>query len=241
MGAYPVHRVVALPISTPIGELIALLDREVPRGTLLHMMASEVEMEGEEWPWDALAILELHPDTAMVGGRVSDTSDRIVAAGEYFGFGGACGCPDVGRATADPGYFAQMWKQRSTSAAATILTVIEPDLVRLAYERFNSEPMSLPFLGAWCGLAAAESGHRVVYSPFLSATTFLDRASWDARTTAAEVIAFARCAIGFIPDTRFLSPLLSLDPASPYTPSSEGEREAFLKQALPSVFHLEGS
>ncbi len=238
MRSYPVHRVATLPISTPVQELIALLDSEVPPGALLHVMTSEVEMENEQWPWEALAILELHSDTVMVGGRVSDISQQIVAAGEYFGFGGACGCPDVGRATTDPGYFAQMWKRRSTSAVSTMLAVIEPDLVRMAHDRFNNEPMSLSFLGAWCGLAAAESGTRVVYSPFLSATTHLDRASWDVRTNAGEMLAFASRARRFLPDTRFLSPLLSLDPERPYVPSSESERRAFLQQALPSVFHL---
>ena len=72
MGSYPGHRFLELPLTTPLRELVALLRDEAPPGTLLHLVASDIRMEGEEWPWEALSIFELHPDTAMVGGRVSD-------------------------------------------------------------------------------------------------------------------------------------------------------------------------
>ena len=61
----------------------------------------------------------------MVGGRVLDERGRIITAGEYFGFGGACGCPDAGRAGADAGYASHLWRQRSVSAVSSLLAVID--------------------------------------------------------------------------------------------------------------------
>ncbi len=48
----------------------------------------------------------------------------ILEAGRYFGFGGVCGCPNRGRSLSDPGYFSQMWKQRSVSAVSIQFAVM---------------------------------------------------------------------------------------------------------------------
>jgi hypothetical protein len=217
VSGYVSHEVVSLSLDARVGELSGLVAREAARGALVHLVAGGVEMEGEEWPWEALAIMELHSDTVVVGGRVYDEGKRIVAAGEYFGFGGDCDCPDIGRHIEDPGYFAYMWKQRSVSAASTMLAIVEAAFLR---ETIDSAPAeaTLAFLGAWTGAHAARKHKRVVYSPHVSGRGAVDRAAWEGLVTSAEREAFVRWNADVIPERRFLSPLLSLEPASAYQP-----------------------
>jgi SAM-dependent methyltransferase len=198
-------------------------------GVLIHIIWSEITFD-EEGAWDALGLFELHPDTAVVGGRVLDKERRVVAAGEYFGFGGICAAPDIGRAEHDPGYFGQMWKQRSVSAVSTMNAVVEASFLLESLRALDGEPVSIPFLGAWLGATAALAGRRVVYTPFLAGTTHASRAEWEQSITNEEHRAFAKRFAALLPETRYISRLLSLDPARPYAPSSEEERDEALSR-----------
>jgi SAM-dependent methyltransferase len=215
--SYPRHEVVGLPLTaTPI-DLSDVIRQHGEPGALVQLVAAGIELEGDEWPWEAIALMELHPDTVMVAGHVFDHNSRIIAAGEYFGIGGDCGCPDVGRPVQDPGYFAQMWKQRSVSAASTILAVT--DGVFLDQALAATPPgATLRFLGAWAGAHAARTHRRVVYSPHISGRGRLDRAAWDREITSEERAAFRRLNADLIPELRFLSPMLSLAPDTLYEP-----------------------
>jgi Glycosyl transferase family 2/Methyltransferase domain len=215
--SYPRHSAVAFPLSAPLNELSDLIRRNAEPGALVQFVAANVELEGDEWPWEAIALMELHPDTVMVAGRVSDQTKRIVAAGEYFGFGGACGCPDVGRAVHDPGYFAQMWSQRSVSAASTILAIADSAFLD---EVLDATPKDATprFFGAWAGAHAARTQRRVVYSPHISGRGRVDRAAWDREITTVERAAFVRLNTDLLPEARFFSPMLSLAPNTRYEP-----------------------
>jgi Glycosyl transferase family 2/Methyltransferase domain len=217
--SYPRHSAVAVPLSAPLSELSDLIRGQAEPGALVQLVAAGVELEGDEWPWEAIALMELHPDTAMVAGRVFDQTNRIVAAGEYFGFGGDCGCPDVGRAVHDPGYFAQMWSQRSVSAASTILTIADSNFLDDALDATPADA-TLRFFGAWAGAYAARTQRRVVYSPHISGRGRLDRAAWDREITSEERAAFTQQNADLIPELRFLSPMLSLAPNTVYEPMS---------------------
>ena len=180
--------------------------------------------------------MELYSDTVMVGGRVIDGADTVAAAGEFLGVGGDCGCADIGRSVRDPGYFGQMWKQRSVSAIPTMLALAEPSFVLHVLDTLPPEA-SLPFFGAWAGAKAARIGARIVYTPHLVGRTTSSRAAWDALITPDERRAFTATNRDVIPETRYLSPLLSLDPAKPYEPSSVDAREAVLRRwrVIPAV------
>jgi hypothetical protein len=221
------HATISLPRTSALGSLTEFAASAEERGALVCLMASGTEPDSEAWSWEAQGLFELHPDTAMVAGR-AHFNGHIVAAGDYFGFGGTCGCPDVGRAIGDPGYFAQMWKQRSVSAGCSILAVVDPTLIRIVVDLFGDQPSSLSFIGAWCGLAAARTGRRVVYSPFVSGKVSWSRDAWDSAVSVAELRAFRRCAGDLIPETGFFSPCLSLDPHTPYLPATSAERAAVL-------------
>ncbi|MBI3514708.1 MAG: hypothetical protein HY060_11700, partial [Proteobacteria bacterium] len=104
----------------------------------------------------------------MVGGRIVGSGGRISAAGAYFGYGDGCDCPDVGRRLEDPGYQAQMWLQRSVGAVSSALAVIDPACLIETLTAEPAAPLSLAYLGAWCGATARRAGRRVIYTPFLA-------------------------------------------------------------------------
>ncbi|MEJ0070477.1 MAG: hypothetical protein WDO24_19150 [Pseudomonadota bacterium] len=51
------------------------------------------------------------------------------SAGGYFGYGGGCDSPDIGRDLDAPGYQAQAWQQHTVSAVSSELAVLDPALL----------------------------------------------------------------------------------------------------------------
>jgi hypothetical protein len=170
-------------------------------------MGRDVQIEDPEWRREAAGLFELHPDVVMIGGRIRNNKGIITEAGRCFGFAGPCGCPDRGRAYSDPGYFGQVWKQRSVSAVSTQFAVVRASfLCELLLQ--IPESASVAFLGAWAGALALRTGKRVVYSPFLSGVSDLD---WETLADPAEQGLFASMNRDIIPDRRFYSRNLSLE------------------------------
>ncbi|MBV9296116.1 MAG: glycosyltransferase [Acidobacteriaceae bacterium] len=173
---------------------------------LVHFRGEDLQVEDDEWPWEALGIFELHPDAVMIGGRIRNRNGLISDAGRYFGFGKACGCPDRGRSFLDPGYFALMFKQRSVSMVSIQFAVMKAAFLA---ELLHGLPQgaSLPFLGAWAGTLARRTARRVVYTPFLSGVSDLD---WETVVNPVERNLFVEMNRDIIPDHRFYSRDLSL-------------------------------
>jgi hypothetical protein len=194
------------------------------RNGFVQLIGDDLEINDPEWRQEALSLFELHPEVVMIGGRIRDRQGIITEAGRYFGFAGPCGCPHRGRRFADPGYFGQMWKQRSVSAVSTQCSIVRASFL---YEvlRHVPEQASLAFFGAWAGALAARCGKRVVYSPFLSAVSDLD---WDTLIDPAEEALFARVNRDIIPDRRFYSRNLSLE-----RPFAFGSPEVVLHESGP--------
>jgi glycosyltransferase involved in cell wall biosynthesis len=187
-------------------DLLPLAREMAAQGGLIQFLGEDVEIENPAWQWEALGLFELHPGTVMAGGRIRNRNGVITEAGRYFGYAGACGCPNRGRTAADPGYFTQMWKQRSVSAVSTQFAVI--DAAFLA-ELLNDLPrISTVFLGAWAGARALRTCRRVVYSPFLSGISDRD---WEPFFDADEQKLFTELNRDLIPDRRFYSRSLSLE------------------------------
>ena len=146
----------------------------------------------------------------MVGGRIRNSRGEVMSAGLVLGFDGGAGCPDAGRPAIDPGYFAQMVKQRSVSAVSSQFAV-----VRARFLRELPANASIPFLGAWAGAAALRLQKRIVYSPFLSAASSVE---WDGLVTASEREAFQNANRDILPDPRYYSRYLGLRRESAYKP-----------------------
>lgn len=207
-GPVPISSVVLGSDINPRSHARAILD-VAERGGLVQLAGEDVRIDGSEWQQEAQMLFELHPELVMIGGRIRNSKGVVLEAGRYFGFGGVCGCPYRGRSFSDPGYFGQMWKQRSVSAVATQFAVVRASFLADCLTE-APEPASLAFLGAWAGALAMRTGKRVAYSPFLSGVSETD---WEMLAEAAEVALFARINRDLIPDRRFYSRNLSLQKA----------------------------
>jgi glycosyltransferase involved in cell wall biosynthesis len=196
---------VELPIDAGLEKL-----RKIAGDGLVCLVSEDLQIDRNDWLWDAISLFEKHPDTGMVGGRIRNSRGKIVSAGLVLGFEGDAGCPDTGRPAIDPGYFAQMWKQRSVSAVSSQFAV-----VRASFLRELPGDISIPFLGAWAGAAALRLRKRIVYSPFLSAVSDVD---WAALVTGGEREAFQKANHDILPDRRYYSRYLGLTLESAYKP-----------------------
>lgn len=189
-----------------VQRVLELAQPAAEQGDFVHFIGEDVDLDNREWVAEVLTLAELHPDIVMIGGRIRNRKGLITGAGQYFGVCGVCGCPHRGRSAADPGYFAQIWKQRSVSAVNTQFAVLKARfLLEIASELPAASSPS--FLGAWIGAQAWRRGKRVVYSPFLSGISDID---WESLFPSAEQKLFARENHDLIPDTRFYSPAFSL-------------------------------
>jgi len=180
---------------------------------LVCLLSETVQVEREDWLWDAMALLERHPDAVMVGGRISNSQGVVMDGGQILGFGGGCECPDKGRPMVDPGYFTQMRKQRSVSAVSSQFAVIRSRFLRTCFESGELQAASLPFLGAWLGVAALRRKKRVIYSPLLSGRSDFD---WDSLVTQEERSRFLEASKDLSPDQRFYPRPFGLTAATAY-------------------------
>ena len=196
----------------------------------IAFLGEDVALDHADWTWEAFGLFELHPDTAMVGGRIANRKGVITEAGRYFGYGGVCGCPHRGRPVTDPGYFTQMWKQRSVSAVSTQFAVA--DAAFLAELLDHLPRISLAYLGVWAGAYAFRTGKRIVYSPFLSGVSELD---WEQWSDPAEQAFFADLNRDLIPDHRFYSRCLSLQ--KPFAFADQLDAAPIPPCQIPSVAH----
>lgn len=228
-GDYPLVVRATLPLSSPPGLLRDVLPEGLTDEALVCLAAENLNALAGEWPWEALGIMESHPDTAIVGGRCVDSHSTILEAGQYFGFGSGCESPDAGRPLTDPGYSLWLWKRHSVSAVSSRFAVFRAGFLRELLSDDLHPEASLTFLGAWAGARASRMGLRVVYSPFLIGR--LADSNWPA-VTRAERAAFLSANRDLIPDTRFYPASFGLDLASNFSPVPASERRAHLQQLL---------
>ena len=167
-GKYPVSDVVSTSRSSSPGAALVLASAELADEALVALLDARVVVSEPDWIWETLGIFERYPDTGLVGGRLLDTSDRVVAAGHVLGFEPAIGCPDSGRPVTDPGYSVWLLKQRSVSAVSSAMCVFTVRFLRSLLAHGLPGSASWAGLGAWAGAFAAERGVRVVYTPFLT-------------------------------------------------------------------------
>jgi hypothetical protein len=208
---YPDHRWIELPDlpGNALSPVIAPAREAAAAGALVRLLRPGVEptADADGMLWEAVGLFELFPDTAVVGGRILDGAGRIRTARAYFGYGRACDSPDTGLPAGDPGYQAQLWQQQSVSAVSAAHAVIDPALLRATLEAHPGLPLTVEFLGAWCGAQARRAGRRVVYSPFLVARAPGD-AAWGS-VTRAESLMFADRHGDLMPDAALRSPRLA--------------------------------
>ena len=203
---YPALRFARLPLQTNLFELKELLLSMGAQDRYTCFLSADLSVQNADWPWEALGLFELFPDTVMVGGRIWNETGAIVEADQHLGFGGPCGCPNRGRSGSDPGYFAQMWKQRSVSAVSLQFAVIETQYL-LEVLREVPATASVVFGGPWIGAAALRDQRRVIYTPFLSG---ISDTNWEKFVTPDERKVFLKENARAIPDRRYYPQPFSL-------------------------------
>jgi glycosyltransferase involved in cell wall biosynthesis/SAM-dependent methyltransferase len=213
------HRTVFLPERNDWAKLRGLVAAEGTR--LIHLLASDVTVQGGDWVAEAVTLFELFPDIVVIGGLVTH-NDAVVEADGYFGFGGSWASPHAGRHRNDPGYFAQLFKPHSVNAVSSRHCVVRADFLLATIDRLIGTAATWATLGAWLGAAAAERGKRVAYTPFLSATI----AELPTAPSEIEIAAFRRAYKHLIPDPALLSPRLGLTPATAHRAVSRADRSA---------------
>jgi hypothetical protein len=185
-----------------------------PPGGRTVVVSARVRPEGDVWPWEALGLFRLHPDAALVSGRILDDQRRVAAGGEVFGFGGILGCPDRGRPADDPGYFGLALKQKSVSAVHPGFFVADTTFLRQALDWLPAQATP-GFLGAWLGAFAAGQGRRVAYSPLVSAVAGEGFVAGQPGTAAEEAL-FLRRHGALVPDHRWYPRPCSRRPGAAY-------------------------
>ena len=202
-----------------LANLLRIARSEAANGGLIHLVHESVLTQGSEWPWEAIALMELHPDTVTIAGRVISPSQKVLAAGAYFGVDGVCGCPDLGRSASESGYFVQMWKQRSVSAAMSTLMIADAGFLAAFLEQ-APDAMTIDTLGAWAGAYARQQKRRTIYTPLLCGKSRSETAG-ERPLTDGERAAFNERYRELIPERLLLGPSVSLDPARRYAPDAE--------------------
>jgi hypothetical protein len=171
----------------------------------LAFLSCGLRIGSAEWKREALGLFALHPETVMIGGNIQSAEGKIAAADLAFDFSDVCGGPNSSRGTNDPGYFGQMWKQRSVDAVSTRFAVMR---LEFFFELAAQLPAgtSLAFMGMWAGAYAAQTSRRVVYSPFLSGVSDLPA---NRCANAEEEALFRQLNQHLLPSGRFYSRVFS--------------------------------
>ncbi len=217
---YPDHRVITVCRKDGLQGLL-----EAVQGAkgLIHLLSEEIRIGDPEWAWEALALMEVFPDIAIVGGRIADDAGRILSAGHYLGFGRGCGAPDRGQLIGDPGYWASIWTPHSVSAVSVQHAVFRADFLVQTLGRLTKQPnASFEYLGAWAGVAAQRQGLRTVYSPVLTGAGSHD---WEGDVSDQEHADFLLANADLLPEQRFLSRHLGFNPDAPLRWTSPADRE----------------
>lgn len=215
-----------------------IADDASARGALLHVVNSTATLLRDGWYWEALGLMELHPDVKAVGGPVV-RSDRFVSVGQVFGFGpDGWGSPAESEPSGSPGWFALNLKQHSVDGLTGDHVVYDAN--RLASLLNSAELTDLSTIGAHFSLAVSGSDDRLVCSPLLR--SHVER-PFSTRWSPAQRLEIGREAARRA-SGRNRSTLLSLNEREPFAPSTHRARQEHLRSILdrkppPSTGHEE--
>jgi Glycosyl transferase family 2 len=171
------------------------------RGDLVACVSGDVVPRGADWPWEAQGLIDLHPETAIVSGRILNEARNVVGGGEVMSASHLPICPALGRPELDAGPWGLALKQRSADACHHAFFVAARPFLEQFVESAPAEARG-DALGAWLGLAAAREKKRVAFSPLVTAvarTIFTGEMKLDAASRSA----YIRWGAGAIPPERW--------------------------------------
>jgi len=221
LGEYPVSTAIRVSRAASPTCLIDRLAAGLPDEALVALLDARVAVTEPGWLWEALGLMERYPDTGVVGGRLLDEDDRVVAAGQVLGFEPAGGCPDAGRPSTDPGYSVWLLKQRSVSAVSAGQCIFTAGFLRGLLRHGCPPGTTWAGLGEWAGAHALRTGARVVYSPFVAGRTKRGSTSTADEDERRLFLATHR---DVLPCERWYAPGFGLTLATNYRPVEAEER-----------------
>ncbi|MCA2966121.1 MAG: glycosyltransferase [Burkholderiales bacterium] len=170
-GRWPWRK--ARPAPAAAGALAAAL--EAVREPHVLLLGDGIEPEGEGWWWEAVKLFELHPEIALVGGLLTDRSDRVLRGLEVLDEAGGIHAPQRGARAQDAGPFALWLKPQCVDGAATAFCMVETELLRRSLEEL---PAETPLHGLGWRLAAQgrAEGRLAAWSPLMRATATAEAA-----------------------------------------------------------------
>jgi hypothetical protein len=177
-GAFPVATAMEVPELKLLSCIKQILAQISDDGGYFAFCYKNLKVLDAEWIWEAITLFEIHPDTEMVGGRVSNQSDKVISSPGYWGFDGGIGQPNTGSPTGDPGYFAFNWKQRSVDVIPLVLSVVSVRALRSTIKNtldFGNIDVDPQYLGEWISAEVKKRGRRVIYSPYIQGLSDKDR------------------------------------------------------------------
>jgi glycosyltransferase involved in cell wall biosynthesis len=135
---------------------------------VVFVVHGKVAPAGAEWFWEATGLFELHPDLAIIAGRVINP-DRIVLGGpERVDADGEITCPYRGMLANEPGEMAMALKPHTVEVAGSAFFAARTDFLKAVI--FEIPAVATPAtLGFWLSVAAKRRAMRVGCSPLLSA------------------------------------------------------------------------
>jgi hypothetical protein len=148
-----------------------VLEQLLPEGTeyvlVVGCNCKELDQAGV---WEAVKLLELHRDIAIVGGRLVNQADTVVACGSVPDKFGRLISPIAGIARTDPGPFAMGLKPHCILAPADGVSMVRARFLTRALERRPGDLDRSEF-ALWLGACAIADDVRVAYTPLLEART----------------------------------------------------------------------
>jgi O-antigen biosynthesis protein len=164
---FPFHR--KLVISCANGWAMALdeIAHRIDAGTEYVAMVKGFGYApiGRGWPWEAIRLLELHPDAAVVSGRVLDDRGTVLDAGRRAGRWAMALNDFVALNRTDPGPFALALKPHSIDQPCEALLIVDVNFVQSLIEVARAEMPST--LSQLITAAARLHRRRIVYSPLI--------------------------------------------------------------------------
>jgi O-antigen biosynthesis protein len=123
---------------------------------------------GDGGCWEAMRLWEMHQDIAVIGGRILDTSGRIIESCITWE-----GVSYEGLLRGDPGPFAMALKPQTVARIPGLFFFCRSDLLRTAVAGMGGDPGSGSFAEHLSELAR-ERKLCAAYSPLIEAVRVLD-------------------------------------------------------------------
>ena len=134
------------------------------------VVSDECEDLDQSGIWEAVKLFEMHPDVAVVSGRLLNAADIVVACGSVPDSLGRLISPFEGLRRTDAGPFAMALKAHCILCPATGFFAARAPFLERALERSPAD-LALSALPHWLGASAIAERRRIAYAPLLQGHT----------------------------------------------------------------------